>query len=273
MGSIQGPTTRDERGSGTGGMVAPGGGSGPTVLYASERRSGGSGAFLLNASASPARKPRRSPPWLRRARSPPVSTSRPIATSSLRTPARLPLPPLRHPRRLRCGAAGALGPGPLPRRCGWQATRRVPRLRDVYDLDLAADLVVLSGCRRLWARSSAAKGSWDSPGFSTRERRGWWQACGGSTPGNGRAHDGVLPRLWIEGLASGRRAAQARLSLARQHRSAIRPTGEPLFSRGLAINASFITRRREWTCRTRTTSGNGSSKKPRFPTTATLTTS
>ncbi len=55
-------------------------------------------------------------------------------------------------------------------------------LRDIYGLDLAADLVVLSGCQTALGREIRGEASWGSrEDFSTPERHGWWPVSGGST--------------------------------------------------------------------------------------------
>ncbi len=94
------------------------------------------------------------------------------------------------------------------------------RLRDVYDLDLAADLVVLSGCQTALGREIRGEGllgvtrGFLYAGAPRVVASLWWI--------DDRATAALMSAfyrgLWIEGLRPAAALREARLSLARQHR-------------------------------------------------------
>ncbi len=136
-------------------------------------------------SASPARKRWGSPPWLRRARSPPGSTSRPTATSSSPDACAISATSTSPP------TASSTPSGRSSR--AWPSPASIrPASRGKGSSACATSTISIwrptSWCspaaRRPWAGRSAAKGSSGSPAASsTRARRGWSRACGGSTTG------------------------------------------------------------------------------------------
>ena len=161
----------------------------------------------------------------------------------LRRPARLPLHPLRHPRRFRRGAAGALGPRPLRRRCGRPAPRRFPPpARHLRASTSAADLVVLSGCQTALGKEIRGEGllgltrGFLYAGAPRVVASLWWI--------DDRATAALMAEfyrgLWSEGLRPAAALRKARLSLRASTVSAIPPTGEPSFSRGTGSDSVQI---------------------------------